>query len=184
MARIIVFNNDSNRMENYYRNENEAMPYNANRTLTVGEFRGSSKSPTLWTTKRAMQSFNTTRFLFGAPIPVGFAFKRPWEGGHGSQSQHYAGVAFDAGQALSSSERNRLRRTAINSGVWSYVEPANLTPTWVHFDKRFGRPACGTAGYPAIRRGSISTYVLIAQDDLNTLGFRTGGLDRNIWKCN
>ena len=142
MARIIVFNNDSDRMENYYRNENEAMPYNNGRTLTVGEFRGSSKSPTLWTTKRAMQSFNTTRYLFGGPIPVGFAFKRPWEGGHGSQSQHYAGVAFDAGQALNASQRNRLRTTAITSGVWSYVEPANLTPTWVHFDKRFGRPAC------------------------------------------
>lgn len=177
MAKIIVFNNDTDRMETYYRNESQAMPYNNNRTLTVGEFRGSSGSPTLWTTKRAMQSFNTTRFLFGSPIPVGFAFKRPWEGGHGSQSQHYAGVAFDAGQALSNSQRNRLRNTARSSGVWSYVEPANLTPTWVHFDKRFGRPACGTAGYPLIRRGSISTYVLIAQDDLNTLGFRTGGLD-------
>ena len=177
MAKIILFNNDSNRMETYYRGENERMPYNAMGTLTVGEFRGSSKSSTLWTTKRAMQSFNTTRYLFGASIPVGFAFKRPWEGGHGSQSQHYAGVAFDAGQALSSSERNRLRNTAINSGVWSYVEPENLTPTWVHFDKRFGKPACGTAGYMLIRRGSISTYVLIAQDDLNTLGFRTGGLD-------
>ena len=40
-----------------------------------------------------------------------------------------------------------------------------------------GRPACSTGGYPIIRRGSISTYVLISQDDLNTLGFRTGGLD-------
>ena len=115
MAKIIVFNNDTNRMETYYRNESQAMPYNNNRTLTVGEFRGSSGSPTLWTTKRAMQSFNTTRFLFGSPIPVGFAFKRPWEGGHGSQSQHYAGVAFDAGQALSNSERNRLRNTASSS---------------------------------------------------------------------
>ena len=65
------------------------------------------------------------------------------------------------------------------------MEPANLTPTWVRFDKRFGRPACGTtAGYPLIKRGSISTYVLIAQDDLNTLGFRTGGLDRNFWSKN
>ena len=94
------------------------------------------------------------------------------------------GVAFDVGQTLSNSQRNRLRNVARSSGAWSYVEPANLTPTWVHFDKRFGRPACGTAGYPAIRRGSISTYVLIAQDDLNTLGFRTGGLDRNIWSKN
>ena len=87
------------------------------------------------------------------------------------------GVAFDVGQTLSNVQRNRLRNTAINSRSWSYVEPASLTPTWVHFDKRFGRPACGTAGYPLIRRGSISTYVLIAQDDLNTLGLRTGGLD-------
>ena len=90
MAKIIVFNNDTNRMETYYRGENEAMPYNANRTLTVNEFRGSSNSNTLWTTKRAMQSWNSTRFLYGSPIPVGFAFKRPWEGGHSNQSQHYA----------------------------------------------------------------------------------------------
>ena len=128
MARIIVFNNDTNRMENYYRNENEAMPYNANRTLTVGEFRGSSKSPTLWTTKRAMQSFNTTRYLFGAPIPVGFAFKRPWEGGHGSQSQHYAGVAFDTGQRLSTSERNRLWNTANSSRSMDLCRTTKLNP--------------------------------------------------------
>ena len=40
----------------------------------------------------------------------------------------------------------------------------------------FGKPACGTAGYPQIKQGSRSNYVLIAQDDLNTLGFRTGRL--------
>ena len=32
-----------------------------------------------------------------------------------TQSQHYAGVAFDAGQALSNSQRNRLRNTASSS---------------------------------------------------------------------
>ena len=52
------------------------------RTLTVREFRGSSKSPTLWTSKRAMQAWNSQRYIFGQSIPVGFAFKRPWEGGH------------------------------------------------------------------------------------------------------
>lgn len=41
----------------------------------------------------------------------------------------------------------------------------------------FGTPACGTAGYMQIKQGSLSNYVLIAQDDLNTLGYRTGGLD-------
>ena len=47
MAKIIIFNNDSNRVETYYRNENEAMPYNANRSLLVREFRDSSTSQTL-----------------------------------------------------------------------------------------------------------------------------------------
>ena len=79
MAKIIVYNNSTDRMETYYRGESQSMPYNTNGTLLVKEFRGASNSSTLWTTKRAMQSFNTTRYLFGAPIPVGFAFKRPWE---------------------------------------------------------------------------------------------------------
>lgn len=177
MAKILIYNNDTNRMETYYRGENEAMPYNTNGTLRVREFRGSSRSSTLWTTRNTMRAWNSTRYLYGAGIPVGYAFKRPWEGGHGLQSQHYAGVAFDVGQTLSNTQRNRIRNTAISSGVWSYVEPSSLTPTWVHFDKRSFPSACSSGGYPLIRQGSRGVYVLIAQDDLNTLGYSTGGLD-------
>lgn len=177
MAKIIVFNNDDDKMEIYYRGESESMPYNTNGTLKVSEFRGSSNSSTLWTTKRTMQSWNSQRYIYGSAIPVGFAFKRPWEGGHGSQSQHYAGTAFDVGQRLSSTQRRALWNSANNSGVWTYVEPISLTPTWVHFDKRFGTAACSSGGYPVLKRGSLSNYVLIAQDDLNTLGYTTGGLD-------
>lgn len=177
MAKIIVYNNDRNKMETYYRGLSEPMPYNTNRTLTVREFRGSSNSPTLWTDKRTMQSWNSQRYLYGKPIPVGFAFKRPYEGGHGNQSQHYAGTSFDVGQTLSNAERNELRNSAIQSGVWSYVEPAVLSPTWVHFDRRSPNPACDTGGFPLIRQGSRGVYVLIAQDNLNTVGYRTGGLD-------
>ena len=155
MAKILVFNNDTDRMETYYRDEDSPMPYNTNGTLKVKEFRGSSKSNILWTTKRTMQTWNSQRYIYGGPIPVGFAFKRPYEGGHGNQSQHYAGVAFDVGQRLTSTQRNRLWNSANSSGIWSYVEPQSLT----------------------IRRGSLSNYVLIAQDDLNTLGYRTNGLD-------
>lgn len=177
MAKIIVFNNDTDRMETYYREESAPMPYNTNGTLRVREFRGSSKSNILWTTKRAMQSWNSQRYIYGRPISVGFAFKRPYEGGHGNQSQHYAGVAFDVGQNLTNAQRAVLRNSASNSGLWSYVEPVSISPTWVHFDKRFGKPACSTGGYPQVKRGSLSNYVLIAQDDLNTLGYNTGGLD-------
>ena len=177
MARILIYNNDTNRIESYNRNENDPMPYNTNGTLRVREFRGSSRSNTLWTTRNTMRAWNSTRYLYGSGIPVGFAFKRSWEGGHGLQSQHYAGVAFDVGQTLSNSQRNRLRNVARSSGAWSYVEPASLTPTWVHFDKRAYPSSCSSGGYPLIRQGMRVVYVLVAQDGLNTLGFRTGGLD-------
>lgn len=177
MAKIIVYNNDTDRMETFYKSENDAMPYNTHNTLKVKEFRGSSKSDTLWTTKKAMQSWNSQRSRWGGPIPLGFAFKRPWEGGHSNQSQHYAGTSFDVGQRLTNEQRNKLRIDAEKSGLWSYVEPADLTPTWVHFDRRQRPPACGTGGYPALKEGSVSTYVLILQDSLNTAGFPVGSLD-------
>lgn len=177
MAKILIYNNDTNKMETFYKGEAEAMPYNTNGTLKVKEFRGSSKSNILWTTRNTMRAWNSTRYTYGGPIPVGFAFKRSWEGGHSGQSQHYAGVAFDVGQTLSNSQRKKIRSVAINSGTWSYVEPASLTPTWVHFDKRSFPPSCSSGGYPLVRQGSRGVYVLVAQDGLNTLGYRTGGLD-------
>ena len=177
MAKILVYNNNTGRMQTFYKGEKEAMPYNSNRTLTVSEFRGSSNSNTLWTDRRTMEAWNSFRYIYGRPIFVGFAFKRPWEGGHGNQSQHYAGTAFDVGQNLTNAQRAVLRRSAQQSGLWGYVEPVSLSPSWVHFDRRFGTPACSSGGYPLIRQGSRGNYVCIAQDDLNTLGYRTGGLD-------
>lgn len=93
------------------------------------------------------------------------------------QSQHYAGTAFDVGQTWSNALRASLRNLARNSGVWSFVEPVSLTPTWVHFDRRQFPYACSSGGYPLLKLGNLSVYVLILQDGLNTLGFTTGGLD-------
>ena len=159
-------------METYYRGENQRMPYNNNSSLTVGEFRGSSKSGLLWTDRRAMEAWNSFRYIYGRPIYVGYAFKRSWEGGHGVLSQHYAGLAFDVGQNLNNEQRSVMRNLAISSGIWNYVEPANLTPRWVHFDERQV-----VSGYPLVRQGSRGVYVCIAQDALTTLGYDTGGLD-------
>ena len=128
MAKILVYNNSTNRMETYYRDLTEAMPYISNRTLKVSEFRGSSESNILWTDRRCMMAWNSFRYIYGRGIFVGFAFKRPYEGGHGLLSQHYAGLAFDVGQNLTNAGRNEMRNLAISSGIWNYVEPANLTP--------------------------------------------------------
>lgn len=177
MANVYVYNNNNNSMEYYNLAETDAMPYNIGRTLTVGEFRGSSRAGTLWTSRKAMEAFNVTRNLWGRPIYVGYAFKRIWEGGHAAMSQHYAGVSFDAGQNLDSTTRDQLRNTAVQAGVWSYVEPAYLTPTWVHFDARQTPAACAAGGYPLVRNGSAGVYVLTLQDALNALGYTGSGLD-------
>ncbi|MDD3429393.1 MAG: peptidoglycan-binding domain-containing protein [Oscillospiraceae bacterium] len=178
MARILIYDEDTNKIYTETLTENDPMPYSYDSTLRVKEFRGSSGSPTLWTTTRAMEAWNLTRRRYGKGIYVGYAFKRIWEGGHGNTSQHYAGVSFDVGQNLTSSGRQALWTVANNLGCWGYVEPISLTPTWVHFDRRYGTPACGgTSGYPTLRKGSKSTYVLILQDSLNALGYSTKTLD-------
>ena len=179
MAKIFVYDAYNNKFLIYNLSENDAMPYAYGNTMRVREFRGSSNSPTLWTTTTAMKAWNLTRRSYGKGIYIGYAFKRIWEGGHGTASQHYAGVSFDVGQNVSSAERQKIYNTAVATGAWGYVEPLSMTPRWVHFDRRYGKPACSgtTAGYPTVRRGSRNTYVLILQDGLNALGYSTRTLD-------
>ena len=179
MAKVFVYDQYTNNLLIYQLSENDVMPYAYGTTMRVREFRGSSNSSVLWTTTRAMEAWNLTRRSYGKGIYIGYAFKRIWEGGHGTASQHYAGVSFDVGQNVSSSERQRIWNAANNTGAWGYVEPISMTPTWVHFDRRYGTPACTgtTSGYPTLRRGAVSTYVLVLQDALNALGYTTYTLD-------
>lgn len=177
MPRILIYNNDTNKMETYDRNLNDPMPYVTGRTLTVREFISNSNSNVAWTTKRYMQNWNKLRSAWGRPIYVGYAFKRIWQGGHAGQSQHYAGLAMDIAQRSTSNERDQLRNLAINLNIFGYVEPKSLTPTWVHIDGRTGTPACPTGGYPLIRQGSRGVYVLVLQDALTYLGYNPGNLD-------
>lgn len=175
--KILVYNPSTNRMETYYRNLNDPMPYSQDKYLSVKEFRGSSKSDTLWTDRRAIEAFNKLRSLYGKPIRVGYAFKRIGEKGHSGMSQHYAGMAFDIAQGMPKAERDKIRNLAIKNKMFTYVEPANLTPTWVHVDKRDTRPACASGGYPLVREGSKGVYVAVLQDALNTLGYNAGNID-------
>jgi hypothetical protein len=175
MAKVMVYNPSTQRMEVYYRGLTERMPYAMN--MTVREFRGGSRSDILWTDKRFMESWNRLRAAYGKPITIGFGFKRIGEGGHANMSQHYAGMALDMAQTFSSAERDKLRNLASSLGVFTYVEPKVLTPSWVHVDSRFGTSACPRGGFPAVQNGSKGVYVAVAQDALNTLGFSPGTID-------
>lgn len=176
MINVLVYNHFAGTMDRYALQLYNPMPYISGSTLTVREFRGQSNSNVIWTDSRAMLAWNATRAAWGQPIHVGYAFRRIGEGGHSNQSQHYAGMAFDVAQNLSSASRNLLRNTASRIGVWTYVEPAYLTPTWVHFDARLAPPAC-SAGYPLLRQGSKGVYVATLQDALGTVGIPAVGID-------
>ena len=159
MAKVLVYDAYANKFYKYNLSENDPMPYSYGNTMRLREFRGSSGSQTLWTTVAAMEAWNLTRRRYGKGIYIGYAFKRIWEGGHGTTSQHYAGVSFDVGQNVSSAERVRIRDAAVATKAWGYVEPISMTPRWVHFDRRYGTAACSGVGYPTVRRNSRSTYV-------------------------
>ena len=151
MARLLIYDAYENKVYTYANlNENDPMPYSTLTTLRLREFRGKSASPTLWTTIAAMEAWNLTRRKYGRGIPVG--------------------------QSLDQRQRTAIYNAARTSGAWGYVEPLSQTPTWVHFDRRYGTPACSgtTAGYPTLRRGSRGCYVMILQDALSTLGYQTG----------
>lgn len=175
MAKVMVYNPSTHKMEVYYRGLSERMPYARN--MTVKEFRGNSRSDVIWTDKRLMEAWNTLRTEYGRPIYIGAAFKRIGEGGHAGQSQHYAGMALDMAQTATSAERDAIRDLASKLGVFTYVEPKVLTPTWVHVDTRTAPPACAKGGYPIIQNGSKGVYVAVLQDALNTIGINPGAID-------
>lgn len=119
MAKVFVYDAYLDKLYTYTLNENDPMPYSYAQTLLVKEFRGSSGSPTLWTTVAAMEAWNLTRRSYGKGIYVGYAYKRIWEGGHGTASQHYAGVAFDVGQNVSYAQRVAIRNAAVATRAWA-----------------------------------------------------------------
>ncbi len=187
MARLLIYDAYENKVYTYANlHENDPMPYSTGTTLRVREFRGKSASPTLWTTIAAMEAWNLTRRKYGRSIPVGYAFRRIWEGGHGTRSQHYAGVALRRGPEPDPDPAHRhLQRRPGSTGAWGYVEPLSQTPTWVHMDRRYGTPACKgtTAGYPTLRRGSRGCYVMVLQDALLHPGLPDRQPHRRCIRC-
>lgn len=133
--------------------------------LSVKEFMGSSQSSFLWTDIRLIKAFDQLRTSIGSPIPVKYGFKRIREGGHSNNSQHYAGLALDCMQASfgkTDLQRAAVRAKAKELGLFRYIEPATLSPTWVHVDVRHDA---------TIKTGSVSVYNFVLQDALDYLGY-------------
>jgi|GEM_PF-31442 len=176
MAIIYVYSEKNDTIERFERGLNESMPYVKGGTLAVRDFRGKSCSTTFWTTRCAMEAWGITAASFGKKVPVDTAFRRIWEQGFAPQSQHYAGVAFEAGNLFGRAKCRALRDHAERLDIWSYIEPEPAEADTVYLDRRYGSPACKD-GYPTIKQGCKGVYVFVLQDALNVLGYGANVLD-------
>ena len=88
MAKIMVYDPDTDQIyTEWRRRKTTRMPIFLRQDVySPGNSVRSGRSTVFWTTTTAMEAWNTaTRRTYGAAIPVGYAFKRIWEGGHGLQ---------------------------------------------------------------------------------------------------
>ncbi len=144
---VYIYNNESSRLERYLLDIYHDMPYTAYGSMTVPDFFGKSISTVGWTTSAFLRTW--TSFSQGRVHPTN-VFRRIFEGGHISQSMHYAGLAAD-------------------------VNPDNITATFPFIEAN--HVALSGAGYPELYRHSLGPFVFVLQDALMTLGFGDGSLD-------
>ncbi len=117
MAKIIVYNNDTDRMEIYYRDLSEAMPYNTGRTLTVREFRGASRKQYFMDDKeRTMTSWNSgQKKIVWRTNPSRLCLSKTMGGRSCRAIPTLCWNCFDVGQLWTNAQRATLRNSAKNS---------------------------------------------------------------------
>jgi len=165
--KVLIFNHRTEQWENYNLEPFEQMPY-ASGFLTVGEFRGQSRSACIWSDRRMLEKFQYVCRYYDEPIRVNYAFRRIEEGGHRGLSAHYAGTAFDMGKYLPAALRRELKRFLIREGLFSYVEPDCMAPVWIHAQNDYT--------YPNLYPGDRGVYVCVLQDALRIAGIYCGAL--------
>ena len=155
-------------------------------TLSFGEFiyPHASNVDRVWADTNAIDGWNDVRNLFGYQIKVTAGFAYPWSQAHESNSQHWAGLAFD-GVPLNSGTLTELynaAETEYNStSIVNYVEPMSLSVDHVHWDMRSSK---SLAGYPQISSGAKGVYVMLLQHDLEHLkakGYFTSSISTWSW---
>ena len=179
MARVYIYDSYDNKFFRYNLSENDPMPYSTGDPAGAG-------IPRLKTNQCAVDHhrchggmepdtpYLRQRHSGGVRLQADLG-----RGGHGTTSQHYAGVAFDVGQRSTAAERRKDlpgRCSQRGSGACWPMSRADLgytlTGGTASLPARAPRPVT-----PTLRRGSRSTYVLILQDALNALGYSTNTLD-------
>lgn len=78
---------------------------------------------------------------------------------------------LDIGAGLCAPERERLRRLAVQSGLFETVLPEYVAPTWVGLQKRVAPVCAPGCPFPELRPGNSNSCVFALQDALAVHGF-------------
>lgn len=165
MPTILLFNNQTGRLERFSRAMSEPMPYNTGGTLKVSEFTVGREYPIIWTDLDTMRAYNDLRAAFGNPIRILRGFRRLSED-YFNNHIHLHGKALLM-QPLSGTAQSLLC-AAQQTGQ---AGKAELADGGVYFDTRY--MSCGTnsnkRGLPNLEPGDRNNFVALLQDLLNII---------------
>lgn len=177
MAVLYLYDHSAQEFERFTGAE---LPYLGYGRIAMRGFLGQSDTDVAWTDMRLLEAYDALCKAQGAALYAGAGFKRVSSGLHAGQSAHYAGLALHLGQGMSTVEREELRISAVETGLFSYVEPGYLAPVWVHAEVMAAPPCALSRSYPYLERGMRGVHAFVLQDALLCCGFNaalTGTVD-------
>lgn len=128
---------------------------------------------TAWTDERFIHACNELCARFELRLIRSFVPLRPGYPLH--FSPHHAGLAGDFALPDTCtniiSRQNEIRRWCVSSGLFSYVQPQYITPTWIHAEVSVASPSSVFVPYPVIFPGNTGVHCFILQKCLNIMGF-------------
>ena len=173
MMTLYLYDPVSDRMEEHRLSQGEMLPHLKYGTLTIGQF-ACCPTDIVWTDLRALKAYDHLCHVWGEGIRVSSAFRRIREGGFRGQSPHYSGLAFNMAYRMEPSALEQLRRLAVRLDGFDRVDPAYLTPTWIHAEISVAASAFPRGGYPRLFPGMCGVHVFLLQDMLILLGDYAG----------
>lgn len=171
---ILIYNNATNKFERYCLEPFDSMPYTHNNQLTVQRFLSGSFTSIAWTTTEFLDSLMDILNNHHGQLSISRCFRRICEGGHISESQHYAGIAMDFAQDIKALQRLKIYNILKSKKDFNYIDNLRHTRDHIHADTR---PAHLKYGFPELTLGNCGVYVLVLQDALNTIGITGSALD-------
>lgn len=169
--RILIYNDQTDKMETYSLRCSDNMPYTACCRFTVGEFMRNSHSRTIgWSTRRFLKSTDELVRRYGQKPRVSRAFRRAWDAEEPMILTHMLGTAVDMGRNLSLPGLQQLVTLAEDQELFDVITDLEHTRIEAHLHHQ-NEAASDFVPFTQIQKGDKNTEVCVAQDALWALGY-------------